>query len=206
MLSFVTDYFGSFANGFLCIVFAANCLQQPQSRQCNTIGSHPTNDDDHHQRFALDARQSELATQLLPANPEATGSNTKAGQVLAPSSLPVNSLFSSSPSASNSTTSRPRKAVHLPLNEAHRSVYFGYPSRSVQNPQADLKMQREVSEGIKKRVQANPEPYVLLDAVRRGTTSLLEEERKRAQGNQQPARPFASELSEAIFQWLRRRR
>lgn len=37
--------------------------------------------------------------------------------------------------------------VHMPLNEGHRALYFGYPSRSIQRPAADLKMQRLVGQG-----------------------------------------------------------
>ncbi|KAI1278450.1 hypothetical protein HDE_14346 [Halotydeus destructor] len=74
-------------------------------------------------------------------------------------------------------------SVHLPLiGQAEVTEYFGLPSRSIQNPSADLDMQVEVGRALRARMRSNSMPYVFLGLLRSMTGALLEAEQERAAG------------------------
>lgn len=78
----------------------------------------------------------------------------------------------------------PSKPVYMPLKESLRGKYFGYPSRSIQNREADRKMSKELGQGLKKKMAEDPTPYVFLDVVSLGTQYITRAQINMARGSQ----------------------
>lgn len=76
-----------------------------------------------------------------------------------------------------------RNSVHMPVNESDRWKYLGYPSRSIQNPELDLLMQRDVGKEFLANHPENPLPYLITDLFDQFVGALLKAERNKAMGN-----------------------
>ena len=82
---------------------------------------------------------------------------------------------------------------HLPLNEEHRKLYFGYPSRSIQHPQSDLKMHLQADMLLNRMIHENPRSFLLQLFIRKGLKALVAAESDKARGEIPPGKPFHEE-------------